>query len=59
MKPVTDEYDNLVKMAALCTGLFLVAVIFFKPKKTVYNLSEWMIVQVAAFVVASNFILLG
>jgi hypothetical protein len=34
-------------------------VVFLKPRKTVYNLSEWMIVQVAAYVLATSFILLG
>ena len=38
--------------------LFILGVLFFKPRKTVYNISEWMIVQVVAFVVAANVILL-
>lgn len=46
-------------VVVVCSVLYLLAVVFFKPKKTVYNLSEWMIIQVAAFVVASNFILFG
>jgi hypothetical protein len=36
-----------------------VAVTCFKAKKSVYNLSEWMIVQVAAFVVATSVIFLN
>ena len=42
-----------------CTVLFGVAVFFFKAKKSVYNLSEWMVVQVAAFVWATNIILVS
>ena len=41
-----------------CSGLLGLGVACFKAKKSVYNLSEWMIVQVAAFVVATSVILL-
>lgn len=54
---MTDEYNSLVYVVKACTILFLSAIIFFRVKKAVYNLSEWMIVQVATFVVVTNCIL--
>lgn len=59
MKPATDEYNPLIQLVVACTIFFAIAVVSFKPKKTVYNISEWMIVQVAAFLVGTSFILLG
>jgi hypothetical protein len=47
-----------VNAVQACTVLFILGVIFFKPKRTVYNISEWMIMQVVAFVVGANIILL-
>jgi hypothetical protein len=56
-QPVTTEYDGFAKLMVVFSVLFLVSAIFFKPKRSVYNLSEWMIVQVAAFILTTNFIL--
>ena len=39
IEPVTNQYDSLVYLSAVCTLFFLGSVVFFKPKRSVYNLS--------------------
>jgi hypothetical protein len=40
------------------TFLFLIAVAVFKPKRSVYNISEWMILQAFAFVIVASWMFL-
>jgi hypothetical protein len=46
-------------MQVAFTFLFFIAVVKFKPKESVYNISDLMILQAATFVIAANAILLS
>lgn len=59
LSPIVNEYNNFLYTVVGCTIAFGLAVWCFQANKSVYNLSEWMIVQVAAFVFATSIILLG
>jgi asparagine N-glycosylation enzyme membrane subunit Stt3 len=58
LKYITDQYDQLAKVQGIYTFLFLATLIFFKPKKSLYSISEWMILQAFAFVIVSSWLLI-
>jgi hypothetical protein len=58
MQYISSEYNKLATVQGIYTLLFLFAVIKFKPKKSVYNISEWMILQAFVFVLVSSWMFL-
>lgn len=58
LQVIDNQYNELIYVQIASTILFLLCVLFAKPKKQVYNISQWMILQAGAFVLVSNFIFL-
>jgi hypothetical protein len=56
LKHVNDQYNKLADIQGICTFLFFVMLVFFRPKKSLYNISEWMVLQAFAFVIVANWL---
>ena len=55
---IKDEYNKLAMVQGIYTFLFLFAVYKFRPKRSVYNISEWMILQAFCFVIVASWLFL-
>lgn len=55
---IKDEYNKLAMVQGIYTFLFLFAVYKYKPKRSVYNISEWMILQAFCFVIVASWLFL-
>lgn len=53
LRPLTISYltPGLLSLACL---LYLIIICFFKPKRTMYNISEWLILQQFAFILSAS-----
>ncbi len=59
LSPIMNQYNNFIYTVVAFTIAFGLSVWCFSTNKSVYNLSEWMIVQIAAFVVSTSIVLLA
>lgn len=55
---IKDEYNKLAMVQGFFTFLFLYAVYKYRPKRSVYNISEWMILQAFCFVIVASWLFL-
>lgn len=53
---VGNRYSSLVRIQVVLTVTLLIVLVFKKPNKSLYSISEWMILQAFGFVIAISWI---